>query len=287
MAPEITSFIPPLLPLEYCTIDRAARMLQCEESDIHHWAGVAAIRLTVFVEQNTTAKVLRGDTSGWESGGSIYGYIPKSDDGPFVKHFSKWASAERFKTDSVDEIYIKGFWCIDLFFYENHGRIIAWPFEDSSANDVPQFVVEMEIFTLAQLTEEQEALQLLSSLKVMKPDLIKLHNAIYKNQPLESLFELPDAKSAQESIRESVRSVPRLGRDSLLLSLGIMADLIAENKDSHIKPSGINAASIANKVIDRAKNKYRLSPEDAKLSNLRKDIMLGFNGLNCLIKQNQ
>lgn len=37
--------LPPLLPLEYCRLDRAARMLECEVGDLIHWAGTGAIKL--------------------------------------------------------------------------------------------------------------------------------------------------------------------------------------------------------------------------------------------------
>ncbi|MBU1308549.1 MAG: hypothetical protein KKE30_03320 [Gammaproteobacteria bacterium] len=37
--------LPPLLPLEYCTIERAAKLLQCEPDDLMHWAEIAAIKL--------------------------------------------------------------------------------------------------------------------------------------------------------------------------------------------------------------------------------------------------
>lgn len=39
--------IPPLLPLEYCTVERAARLLGCEVEDIHHWHEIGAIQLCV------------------------------------------------------------------------------------------------------------------------------------------------------------------------------------------------------------------------------------------------
>lgn len=39
--------IPPLLPLEYCRIDRAARLLGCEVEDLYHWATERKIRLYV------------------------------------------------------------------------------------------------------------------------------------------------------------------------------------------------------------------------------------------------
>jgi hypothetical protein len=37
--------MPPLLPLEYCTVDRAARLLNCEVEDIYHWLEIGAIDL--------------------------------------------------------------------------------------------------------------------------------------------------------------------------------------------------------------------------------------------------
>lgn len=42
--------LPPLLPLEYCRIDRAARMLRCEVGDIVHWGAVGAVKLCVQVD---------------------------------------------------------------------------------------------------------------------------------------------------------------------------------------------------------------------------------------------
>lgn len=42
--------LPPLLPLEYCSIERAARMLECETEDILHWFEVGAINLYLKVD---------------------------------------------------------------------------------------------------------------------------------------------------------------------------------------------------------------------------------------------
>ncbi|WP_096778604.1 hypothetical protein [Zobellella denitrificans] len=41
----------PLLPLEYCRIDRAARMLGCEVEDIIHWHKISAIQLAVQMDR--------------------------------------------------------------------------------------------------------------------------------------------------------------------------------------------------------------------------------------------
>lgn len=42
--------LPPLLPVEYCKLDRAARMLECEVEDLLHWGGTGAIRLLYFAK---------------------------------------------------------------------------------------------------------------------------------------------------------------------------------------------------------------------------------------------
>ncbi|MBZ9612568.1 hypothetical protein [Rheinheimera maricola] len=49
--------LPPLLPLEYCKLDRAARMLSCEVEDILHWGAIGAIRLYLMVDENRYAEI--------------------------------------------------------------------------------------------------------------------------------------------------------------------------------------------------------------------------------------
>ncbi|MFQ1710110.1 hypothetical protein ACK39S_16720 [Aeromonas veronii] len=39
--------IPPLLPLEYCRPERAAKLLKCEIEDLFHWAAIGAIKIYV------------------------------------------------------------------------------------------------------------------------------------------------------------------------------------------------------------------------------------------------
>lgn len=48
MANEADSNTPPLTPLEYCSPERAARLLGCEVEDIFHWASIGAI--TIYAE---------------------------------------------------------------------------------------------------------------------------------------------------------------------------------------------------------------------------------------------
>lgn len=43
--------LPPLLPVRYCSLDRAARMLECETEDLLHWAEIKAIDLWLKLDE--------------------------------------------------------------------------------------------------------------------------------------------------------------------------------------------------------------------------------------------
>lgn len=43
----------PLLPLEYCTIGRASRLLGCETEDILHWSELGAIKIFIKINMET------------------------------------------------------------------------------------------------------------------------------------------------------------------------------------------------------------------------------------------
>lgn len=49
--------LPPLLPLEYCKLDRAARMLSCEVEDILHWGAIGAVKLHLMVDEDRYAEI--------------------------------------------------------------------------------------------------------------------------------------------------------------------------------------------------------------------------------------
>lgn len=54
---ETETKLPPLLPLEYCTVERAARLLGCEVEDIYHWHDIGAIKLCVHFRKLVQGKV--------------------------------------------------------------------------------------------------------------------------------------------------------------------------------------------------------------------------------------
>lgn len=50
--------LPPLLPVEYCRLDRAARMLECEVEDLLHWGATGAVKLLFWADNLRSETVL-------------------------------------------------------------------------------------------------------------------------------------------------------------------------------------------------------------------------------------
>ncbi|OOF10260.1 MULTISPECIES: hypothetical protein [unclassified Salinivibrio] len=53
--------LPPLLPLEYCSVARAARLLGCEEEDIYHWREIGAIKLCAVLNGENCKAFVKPD----------------------------------------------------------------------------------------------------------------------------------------------------------------------------------------------------------------------------------
>jgi hypothetical protein len=53
--------LPPLLPVEYCRLDRAARMLECETEDLLHWAEIKSIDLWLKLDEENCGVIFFGE----------------------------------------------------------------------------------------------------------------------------------------------------------------------------------------------------------------------------------
>ncbi|NUY57023.1 hypothetical protein HLG76_10750, partial [Salinivibrio sp. EAGSL] len=54
---ELGIQLPPLLPLEYCTVERATRLLGCEVEDIYHWNEIGAVKLYAYFQKRVPGKI--------------------------------------------------------------------------------------------------------------------------------------------------------------------------------------------------------------------------------------
>jgi len=96
-----------LLPLEYCRIGRAARLLGCEEGDILHWGAIGAIKLWAsFDSWNGMAFVIDG-----ERDKRTADYPTIGIDDYTLNHMSRYTLTEERGSD-ICVGQLSGFWAL-------------------------------------------------------------------------------------------------------------------------------------------------------------------------------
>lgn len=190
--------LPPLLPIEYCSIERAARMLGCETDDILHWAEVGAINLNVkmpttsepsdeiiawAVIHDPKSKVMAAINEK-PLGGINFGYS-------FAFSFKGFLLSNETKLNSLPIIklgfnYLSGLWSvnhIDLILFLSSGKTelsinTLKSITGSSADDL---TVRLE--NELHLRPEQ--------LIITANDLHKLHSSLSTGKPLANIYNDP------------------------------------------------------------------------------------------------
>jgi hypothetical protein len=196
--------IPPLLPLEYCTVKRAARLLGCEEEDIYHWDKIGAIRLHVYFDQDVTStsnlhlrisdnreSTIYGENDqfyDWVNNGAAGELVPIIDNvgsislrGEFGEFW--WLTDEwevHSKYSAVNTIYscnarITGLWRLEHHYKQNDLLYLIPPF-----NSEMKMYNGIGLFVQANVsTTVWDGVHYL-----IKDDLQKLHAAIQEETPL-------------------------------------------------------------------------------------------------------
>lgn len=98
MVKQPEQVIPPLLPLEYCRLERAANMLKCEAEDIIHWGVIGAIELGILIPRTKPKEVAliveKGlwpiDSNPLERELGSIGSSPRKDKGPWENNGVSW-----------------------------------------------------------------------------------------------------------------------------------------------------------------------------------------------------
>ncbi|WP_019675883.1 hypothetical protein [Arsukibacterium perlucidum] len=207
--------LPPLLPLEYCNIVRAARLLECEIEDILHWFEIGAIDLYLKVDdQNCGVLVLDKNEyqqlvtmgEGTESYkiGLSYMFIS----GPIDESaFNPETEMYYFEVDAI-----QGLWAVDYNDLEDSlftGNDSFTPYslyaETAEIIDSVSLIDKKTIFFTVDLDSEMKFQ--INQLQVTKTEIQKLHYAITTGEPLKSRFN--DASLAMEiHKKESHRQRP-------------------------------------------------------------------------------
>lgn len=290
--------LPPLLPLEYCRIDRAARMLECGVEDIVHWGAVGAVKLCVQVDLMPCCleAVIRltDDPFGKPAdsleltdveGSRLEAIInlleqPLKLGGYSIFHPNHMREGDgnglvQFPNGSVG--------------FRHHGRASGlWEVSSQIAADMEKYGVWQQHgrFTrslmlrpvnlerdsvLAQLSiyDDRESLEA-SELWILRLDLEKLHHSMATGEPLINIYN--NAELAQRAQDEDTRQIvkPATGEGSMLSALGTMAVLLYKAKGQNLKWGGnLNQSRMAELIKDMA---VELGLPDSGLDNIRKDI---------------
>ncbi|QSX28585.1 hypothetical protein JYB88_09745 [Shewanella cyperi] len=269
-----------LLPLPYYGVERAAKLLGCESADIYTWANTGSIELAICVERYCLAEIIQGDDESWERGPSIFGFSNDNEDQwPKVKKFSVWAEAEKERNCSENEIWLKGFWSVDIGRFRETGYIYAWPYKGHGSWKTPEVIVRIPFGAL--FSEENEALlaeELVAALLVMQPEAEYLYQGINGKIQLSNVFNNPmdNAAKSSQSVALDKMLPSRLGEVSKSVIIGVMAHKLAKLGGSrYYKLAGLNCSSIAKDVNKYALDEMGLCSESYFGSNVEREISKG------------
>lgn len=200
----------PLLPLEYCSPERAAKLLGCEVEDIYHWADVGAINLyaqfrdrdisdgetylvgEVYSNEDLITYEERRDIE-WEYDGNTYvKSMVVSEEGPInVTPKVLYSNAKLFKFGAAIRLMdpavnlqdcfvdISGFWKISKFNFiqEQYAKSIdentSW---NLSANYIGDESSPEDTFGIDLIAAEISDMS--SRIRVMREDLLKMNHHI-------------------------------------------------------------------------------------------------------------
>ncbi len=200
----------PLLPLEYCSPERAAKLLGCEVEDIYHWADVGAINLyaqfrdrdisdgetylvgEVYSNEDLITYEERRDIE-WEYDGNTYvKSMVVSEEGPInVTPKVLYSKAKLFKFGAAIRLMdpagnlqdcfvdISGFWKISKFNFiqEQYAKSIdentSW---NLSANYIGDESSPEDTFGIDLIAAEISDMS--SRIRVMREDLLKMNHHI-------------------------------------------------------------------------------------------------------------
>lgn len=189
---------PPLLPLEYCRPERAAKLLNCEIEDLYHWAANGAIKIYVNAAKavagvksvSTTEPELvtswdRGDT--WQGRLKFYAGFDGLPGSPYdsSKYERDYAGFCHFKVAGLH-----GFWAVAPFHFwrwEQEGGIPdsceygLSLFSNFDLRSSKYFIGDDETDVMAEVLASFPSIA--DNLWLMREDLEKLHRHIHTGQP--------------------------------------------------------------------------------------------------------
>lgn len=297
---KLTATGNPLLPLEYCKLGRAARMLGCEVDDLIHWGAIGAIKLCLrnpgsgMIHPSLPPNISPPETILPEQGRirrqwkSAFQEVARNGKAKISTYCSlsidrqslTCDSPERFTTsdfiDGEGEFSFDGFWALAGV------DALEGGYHSEKPHVFPYGSGRFLYGSISRGVHLDDNLSLSEQLWIMGPDLITLNNAINNGTELQNIFNNDEiAAQAREQENLIPAKPPRLSDSSLLASLGLMAMLLANSAKKYRYGDRSNASKIRESVIELAKNSLgKDEAKDLQLANLDRDISLALELLS-------
>lgn len=223
-------YVKPLLPLEYCSIDRAARLLGCEVGDIGHWIQIGAVK--AFFKFNRRQRNDDGSVLQYRIEGQGLELDDLDDFGRFQtsvrnKYCEFYTDTWTYNADpdsmELDDVYTVSMYGTPTGVWEIDQGYEFW----EELFNFPEEVGEGAIFLCSQVMSsgshtywclEYPLKVSLSEVVLLREDLLKLHSAIqlgtdvaplenrYNSQKIENLRRDAEKKKQPAEIKERVEA---------------------------------------------------------------------------------
>lgn len=284
--------LPPLPPLLYCRIERAAKILECEIEDIIHWAAIGSIGLAIHFDNmrgiiNVHGEELKGLLFS-NVGRGLANYRGENENKSRIIRYGY--SKISFQADIVNqeispscrlEVTVSGLWRLpkfmcDNFQYQNlsSGMDMPHPSMFFSTNDEKSVLLFSPISPIGEMITYKDVW-------IIRDDLEMLYNSIIEGGFPKNIFTDPALAEGDNQERLLIPQQSKTPLDSLLASIGLLALTLSNDKSKYLIGGKVNASRIADEVsqmaIDVLGERHNL-----QISNLRKDIG---NAVNLLKKE--
>lgn len=246
--------IPHLLPLEYCSPERAAKLLGCEIDDIFHWVATGAIELLAefnYYKIDTEHAELINDTEFHESFSNEHG-VNYSFYGP-REHGEKNYSPciHRFEPDDkskVPEVFISGLWHLD-YEIDSLTHVQSRLKEDSRCNLTALFEeYNKDVDFIPMLTLYDVLVSAMPDrLRIMRDDLLKMQESIISGEVMKVKTRKPFSEKKKSSTNDSTH--PTAERMATVREVVWAAAIYAREQ----WPNGCNTATDwASTIVDHS-----------------------------------
>lgn len=291
--------IPPLLPLEYCTVERAARLLGCEVEDIYHWQEIGAIKTWLncpTMGGHEQVQVVLTDEYGnladySEVKENLHG-LKNDPKGIDFDDLSAALSVE-WKYSSLfmwtKELELK----LDVMLFDGVDATVSgiWPVKsprfDTLCSPEPKAfsIGEKTFYMSVEFSLDRPFGHWEKGRYLIGEDLLRLYKSIQTGTPLPNRYNNPDIDQKmreQEHGKGVLFEEFKTGQDTRGIALGVMAKLLAESKGRKFKRGeNVNASALMTIINQEC---GCLGIEDLS-EEVRKDISQCVSVITRLIEQ--